>query len=144
MAEKINGLDLFPFKNLCFQPINESLGGWVSQDLLGNYPAQYIHPWGCHFLFLGGGLPFCTIGVGSGDWLHGGDKIERIMKPSGFLVCNNRNHIQLMEDIFPYEIWGSHSGLYMIWLELHADLNSLSCGLSNMHCTFALTIKEGI
>ena len=49
-----------------------------------------------------------------------------------------------MEDIFPYEVWGSHSGLYMIWLELYADLNSLSYGLSNMHCISALTIKEGI
>ena len=36
----------------------------------------------------------------------------------------------------------SCSGLYVIWLEHYASCNSLSFGLSNTHCTLALTIKE--
>ena len=53
MVEKINFLDLFPFKICVSNPSVKAWGGWVSQDLLGNYPAQYIHPWGYHFVPLG-------------------------------------------------------------------------------------------
>ena len=43
-----------------------------------------------------------------------------------------------------FTYWGmnSCSGLYVIWLEHYASCNSLSFGLSNTHCTLALSIKE--
>ena len=37
---------------------------------------------------------------------------------------------------------GSHSRLFMIELKLYANQNILLCGLLNIHCTSALTIKE--
>lgn len=46
------------------------------------------------------------------------------------------------EKVFTYWGMNSCSGLYVIWLEHYASCNSLSFGLSNTHCTLALTIKE--
>lgn len=40
-------------------------------------------------------------------------------------------------------MWESHSGIYMIQLELYADQSGLFYGLSSMHCTPALAIEKG-
>ena len=40
------------------------------------------------------------------------------------------------------EAWGSRSRFYMMLLEFYANQKSLFCGMSNIHCISALTIKE--
>lgn len=94
---QISSPDLFPLRICVSSPSRKAWCGWVSPDLLRIFTLN---------------LPFCIFGTGSGDGPCGGDKIERLLYHLGFLVSNNRNRVQLMEEMFTY--WSMGKSFWLI------------------------------
>lgn len=88
VAEKGNGLGLFPLWIYVARPSRKAWGGWILSRsavelrisiLLSNSSL---------------GLPFCTRGVGSEDGPLGGNRIKMMFNHLWFLVSSNGDYIQ--------------------------------------------------